>query len=278
MLSSAGSEMTFPGRPAQQGDRSFALMAAVAAIASLPLAAGNLLAMLATVHFNLGGMTNPLVLLHAGAGQAGLWRWSMVLDIVGYYLPIVPVILLLRASLRLRGPSWTDLFALCLLSYCLIGAIGGAELATALPTLMTQYATSPGHRSELLTVFTGFTDGIYRGMWNLLEEFLAGIGWVGFGVILRRGSDRWLGLFTMVLGIACLIDSAGTAMNADSVASIGLTVYLVLAPVWACWLGVRVLRRLSVDHSALPGHPDLSAARSERPASADHDTGKAWQA
>ena len=222
-------------------------------------------------------MTNPLVLLHAGAGEAGLWRWSMVLDIVGYYLPIIPVILLLRSSLRLRGPLWTDLFALCLLSYCLIGAIGGAELATALPAIIKQYATSPSHRPSLQTVFTGFTDGIYRGMWNLLEEFLAGTGWVGFGLILRA-SDRWLGLSTIVLGIACLIDSAGTALNIDSVASIGLIIYLVLAPVWACWLGVRVLRRLSVGHSAVPGHPDLSAARSERPTSADRNYGKAWPA
>jgi hypothetical protein len=184
--------MTFPERPVQQGDRSFALMAAVAAIASLPLAAGNL-------------------------------------------------------------------------------------VATALPTLIKQYAISPGHRPALQTVFTGFTDGIYRGMWNLLEEFLAGIGWVGFGVILRA-ADRWLGLVTIVLGIACLTDSAGTALNIDSVASIGLTIYLVLAPVWACWLGGRVLRRLSVDHSAVAGHPDLSAARSERPASADNDYGKGWPA
>src|SRR6266700_983712 len=122
--------MTFQERPVQHGDRSFALMAAVAAIASLPLAAGNLLAMLATVHFDLGGMTNPLVLLK-------------------------------------------------------------------------QYATSLSQRPALQTVFTGFTDGIYRGMWNLLEAFLAGIAWVGFGVILRA-SNRWLGLTTIVLGIACL--------------------------------------------------------------------------
>jgi hypothetical protein len=265
--------MTFPERLARQGDRSFAFMAAMAAIASLPLAAGNLLAMLATVRFNLGGMTNPLVLLHAGAAEAGLWRWSMVLDIVGYYLPIIPLILFLRSSLRLHRPSWTDLFALCLLSYCLIGAIGGAELATALPTLIKQYAISPSQRPELETIFTGFTDSIYRGMWNLLEEFLAGIGWAGFGVILRA-SDRRLALITLVLGIACLIDSAGTALNIDPVASAGLTIYLVLAPAWACWLGIRILRLLSAGHSALPGHPDMSAARSERPASAGHDYGK----
>lgn len=236
-------------------DRSFSHMAAIAAIASLPLAAGNLFAMLATVHFDLNGMTDPLVLLHAGAGAAPLWRSSMILDIFGYYLPIVPLILLLRSSLRHRGPNWIDLFALCLLSYCLIGAIGGAVLATALPTLIREYATaSSAHQMSLQSVFTGYTDGIYRGLWNLLEEFLAGIGWIGFGLVLRAERRR-LGIVTVVLGAACLVDSFGTALNIDAIASAGLTVYLVLAPTWACWMGFDLLRTHSpevrVDRSLL---------------------------
>jgi hypothetical protein len=223
-------------------DRSFSHTAAVAAIASLPLAAGNLFAMLATVHFNVNGMTNTLVLLHSGAAAAPLWRWSMILDIFGYYLPIVPLILLLRSSLRHRGPNWIDLFALCLLAYCLIGAIGGAMLATALPTLIREYATaSSSHQMSLQSVFTGYTDGIYRGLWNLLEEFLAGIGWIGFGLALRSERRR-LGVATVVLGAACLVDSLGTALDIDAVASSGLTVYLVLAPIWACWMGIDLLR------------------------------------
>jgi hypothetical protein len=223
-------------------DRSFSHMAAIAAIASLPLAMGNLFAMLATVHFDLNGMTNPLVLLHAGAGAAPLWRWSMILDIFGYYLPIVPLILLLHGTLRHRGPNWIDLFALCLLAYCLIGAIGGAILATAVPTLIREYATtSSGHHLSLQSVFTGYTDGIYRGLWNLLEEFLAGIGWIGFGLALRSERRR-LGVATVVLGTACLVDSLGTALDIDAVASTGLTVYLVLAPIWACWMGIDLLR------------------------------------
>jgi hypothetical protein len=234
--------------PNQTSDRSFAQMAAVAGIVSLPLAVGNLLAMLAAVHFNLSGITDPLVLLRAGRTAAPLWRWSMVLDIAGYYLPIVPLILLLREYLRQRGPAWIDLFTLCLLAYCFIGAIGGAELATALPTLIREYAASPGHQAALQTVFTGYTDGIYRGMWNLLEEFLAGIGWVGFGLALRPRNRRQ-GLVTTVLGAACLVDSAGTALNFDALASAGLTVYLVLAPVWACWLGVAILRSPASDRA-----------------------------
>ena len=236
-------------------DRSFSHMAAIAAIASLPLAVANLIAMLATVHFNLDGMTNPLVLLHAGVGAATLWRWSMILDIFGYYLPIVPLILLLHSSLRRRSPNWIDLFALCLLAYCLIGALGGAMLATALPTLMREYASaSSSHQMSLQSVFTGYTDGIYRGLWNLLEEFLAGIGWVGLGLVLRSERRR-LGVFTIVLGVACLVDSFGTALNIDAIGSTGLTVYLVLAPIWACAMGIDLLRtpspRVPVDRSHL---------------------------
>jgi hypothetical protein len=224
------------------GDRSFQRMAAIAAVVSLPLAVGNLIAMLATVHFNLNGMTDPLVLLHAGKGAARLWRWSMILDIFGYYLPIVPLILLLRSSFRHWSPNWVDLSVLCLLAYCFIGAIGGAELATALPTLIREYATaSPSHRMSLEAVFTGYTDGVYRGLWNLLEELLAGIGWLGLGLVLRTERRR-LSIASILLGVACLVDSFGTAINVDAVSSTGLTIYLVLAPVWAFWIGVGLLR------------------------------------
>ena len=47
-------------------DHSFSRMAAIAAIASLRSQPGIFMAMLATVHFNVAGMTNPLILLHAG--------------------------------------------------------------------------------------------------------------------------------------------------------------------------------------------------------------------
>ena len=226
-----------------RSDGSFRRMAAIAAIASLPLAAGNLIAMLATVHFNIDGMTDPLVLLRAGQGAAPLWRLSMILDILGYYLLIVPAILLLRNSLRGSAANWVDMFALCLLGYCLIGSIGGATLATALPTMILDYAktSSAAHHQVLQAVFTSYTDGIYRGSWNLLEELLAGVGWIGIAHVVGAKRRR-LRLVTTVLGVACLVDSIGTALNVDAIAATGLSVYLVLAPVWACWMGIDLLR------------------------------------
>ncbi len=58
------------------------------------------------------------------------------------------------------------------------------------------------------------------GLWNMLEMLLASMGWFGFGTLLireRRGSG--------VLAAA------------------GLMVYLFLAPIWAFWLGLDLLRR-----------------------------------
>jgi hypothetical protein len=223
------------------GDGSFGRMAAIAAMVSLPLAAGNLLAMLAAVGFDLNALSHPLVLLHQGATGATLWHWAMVLDILGYYLLIVPLILALRSWLRAKSPNWIDLSALCLLAYCGIGAIGGAILATAIPPLIRGYATAGAHRVVVETVFTGYSDAVYRGMWNLLEELLAGIGWIAMGVVLRF-EDRRLGRATTVLGLACLVDALGTAINVDAVATAGLSVYLVLAPIWAWWVGTWLLR------------------------------------
>ena len=223
------------------GDGSFGRMAAIAAMVSLPLAAGNLLTMLAAVHFDLSALSDPLVLLHQGATAARLWHWAMVLDILGYYLLIVPVILLLRSWLRAKSPNWIDLAALCLLAYCGIGAIGGAILATAIPPLIRGYATAGPQRVVVETVFSGYADAVYRGMWNLLEEFLAGVGWLAMGVVLRS-EDRRLGRATTMLGLACLVDALGTAANVDAVATTGLGVYLVLAPIWAWWVGTRLLR------------------------------------
>jgi hypothetical protein len=222
-------------------DRSFLRVAAITAIVSLPLAAGNILTMFLAVHFNLNAISHPLELIREGATGAQLWHWAMVLDILGYYLLIVPVIMALRGSLRPKSPNWVDLASLCLLMYCFIGAIGGAILATALPPLVNSYSTAGSQRIVLESIFNSYSNGVYRGMWNLLEEFLAAIGWIGFGLV-SWSRHRRLGQTTTLLGLACLVDSVGTALNIDAIGSVGLTVYLILAPIWACWAGILLLQ------------------------------------
>jgi hypothetical protein len=109
----------------------------------------------------------------------------------------------------------------------------------------------------LETVFNGYSNGVYRGMWNLLEEFLAGIGWGGLGLLLWSRTRRF-GQATAVLGLACLVDSIGTALNNDAIASAGLVVYLILGPVWACWAGILLIRDKAPFTPGNSGRRELS--------------------
>jgi hypothetical protein len=225
-------------------DRSFQTVAAIAAMTSLPLAAGNLGAMLLAAHFDLRAMSDPLLLLRTGAGAAEIWRWSMVLDLFGYYLLIVPLVVGLRGYIRHKSPQWIDLCALCLLGYSLVGAMGAAVIATTTPRLIAEYSSaSAGQRALLEAVSTAYADAIYRGLWNLLEELFAGVGWIVLGALMR-GERFGLGIITIVLGASCLIDFLGTLLGVDALAFPGLALYLFLAPAWAFWTGTLLLRRV----------------------------------
>jgi hypothetical protein len=79
-------------------------------------------------------------------------------------------------------------------------------------------------------------------MWNILGELLAGIWFVGVGLLLR-GERRIFSIVTMILGISALLDSLGMILNIEGLALLGLSIYVVLAPIWALWLGIDLLRK-----------------------------------
>jgi hypothetical protein len=117
------------------------------ALLSLPVAIGNLLTIGIAAHFDLNVLSHPLLLLHAGIASARWWHVSMLLDVLGYYLMIVPLALILRSHVKRRSQGWTDMFVLCLLAYSFIGAIGGVILATVIPPMMESYVAAPSaHR------------------------------------------------------------------------------------------------------------------------------------
>jgi hypothetical protein len=51
-----------------------------------------------------------------------------------------------------------------------------------------------------------------------------------------------VGKLTIALGAACLLDGLANVVGAKPVADLGLYAYLLLAPAWAVWVGVRILR------------------------------------
>jgi hypothetical protein len=87
-------------------------------------------------------------------------------------------------------------------------------------------------------MFLTFSSAIYDGVWGTLNPLLGGVWWVGIGAILRR-ERRALGWITIVLGIFMLLRD----VKIGPLELIGLSVYFVLAPIWAAWLGMDLLRK-----------------------------------
>ena len=226
--------------------QSFQRFAALAAIISFPLALVSIVLSSMATDFNMKASTNLafwLSWLSIGVDGARLLRWGLILDMLSYYLPLLPVALFLWRWLRPRNPDWVLFYTSCGLGYILIGSIGAAILAAVHPPLINAYAqASVEQRPVLETVFSAVWNMVYGGMWNILGELLAGIWFVGVGLLLR-GERRIFSIVTMILGISALLDSLGMILNFEGLALLGLSIYVVLAPIWALWLGIDLLRK-----------------------------------
>jgi len=226
--------------------QSFQRFAALAAIISFPLALGSIVLSvsgMAAMDFNMDAATNPALLIAVGADGASLSRWGMILDMIGYYLPLLPVALFLWRWLGSRDPDWVLFYTSCGLGYILIGAIGAAILAAVHPPLINAYAqASVEQRPVLETVFSAVWNMVYGGMWNLLEVLLAGIWFLGIGLLLRS-ERRLFSIFSIILGISALLDSLGMILSVEALALLGVAIYVLLAPIWTLWIGIDLLRK-----------------------------------
>ena len=223
--------------------QSFQRFAALAAIISFPLALGSIVLSGIPVNFSPDVPTNPALWLSVGADGANLSRWGMILDMIGYYLPLLPVALFLWRWLRSRNPDWVLFYTSCGLGYILIGAIGAAILAAVHPPLINAYAqASVEQRAVLETVFSAVWNMVYGGMWNLLEVLLAGIWFLGIGLLLRS-ERRLFSIFSIILAISALLDSLGMILSVEALALLGVAIYVLLAPIWTLWIGIDLLRK-----------------------------------
>jgi hypothetical protein len=221
--------------PFQRFAASTAILASLIAIVSITLLA-------AALNFDFGASNDLTAALGTGARGAALYRWSMILDMLGYYLLIAPLVLCLWYWLRPRNPARVHLCSLCLLAYVLIGAMGAAILAAVIPPLVLAYDVDAADRETISIVFDATTNMVYAGLWNTLQEFIAGIGWIGIGLVLRH-ERRAIGILTVALGVAALVDSLAMMLGIALLAELALYLYIVLAPVWSLWLGVDLLRK-----------------------------------
>ena len=225
--------------------QSFQRFAALAAIISFPLALVSIVLSSMATDFNMKASTNLafwLSWLSIGVDGARLLRWGLILDMLSYYLPLLPVALFLWRWLRSRDPDWALFYTSCGLGYILVGAIGAAILAAVHPPLINAYAqASVEQRPVLEAVFSAIGNMVYGGMWGILEVVLAGIWFLGIGLLLR-GERRLFSIFSIILGISALLGSLGVILGIEAIALLG-AIYGLLAPIWTLWLGIDLLRK-----------------------------------
>jgi hypothetical protein len=208
-------------------------------ILSALVAAGSMVVGLAALDFDFAAIGDPSRVLTVGAWAARPAYWSMLMDLFGYYLLLLPVTIVLWRDLRPVSPGWIDLASLAGVLYILIGASGAAILAAVWPPLIRAYDPASPDAAHVKLVFETFTAAVDRGLWNTLEITLAGFWWFTIGLRLSRAGFGWLSL---VLGLACWIDSFATIAMQPGIANAGLSLYLILAPAWAVAAAFHIRR------------------------------------
>ena len=155
----------------------------------------------------------------------------------------MPIALFIQHWFKAKHPIWVQFYTTCGLGYILIGATGAIALAVVQPPLINAYAQAATAQGAILqTIFEAIWNIVYGGMWNILGEFLVGIWFFGAGLLLRS-ERRALGIVSMTAGIAALVDSFGNILGMEGLAFVGLSIYLILAPIWALWFGIDLLRK-----------------------------------
>lgn len=194
-----------------------------------------------SVNFNFDFFSNPVLIFAIPDVQIGMLRWSMIADIFGYYLLLLPALFYLHDWLHGKT-KWRNLITFCGSSYVLLGAVGASILAVAWPTYLTKFPlASPDQQETIKLLFESFSLMVGDGIWNLFDSTVFGIWLVAIGIFIKNEKSI-LGWVTIILGIISLLDGFGNMLEAKALAEIAVNLYLVLAPSWAIALGFAIFR------------------------------------
>jgi hypothetical protein len=149
--------------------------------------------------FSNGLSVDPSTLLASGPRGATLIRWGSLIDMFGY-LMIAPVVLYLRD--RYASARYIDLFAVAGLAVVVIGSIGAASMATAAPTLISDYAVaSAAQKQAIVPAFATLYRLVVLGMWQTLETIPAAVWLLGTASAARREGPRSVFVILLVIGL-----------------------------------------------------------------------------
>ncbi|MBK9151396.1 MAG: hypothetical protein IPM26_10515 [Saprospiraceae bacterium] len=193
----------------------------------------------AAINFRFEAFTDLSLILKMDDIHVPMLRWSMITDIFGYYLLLLPLVFFTHAEMKDRS-SWSQIYTYCGGGYILMGSTGAAILSVVWPWCIMQYQTTDTQAQQIMEyVFGAVSQIVSGGIWNQLDALLMSVWLIGLSSILRSYDSLTAGL-TFFTGLCSLCDFLGGMLQISTLADTGLNLYLVLAPVWAIYIGMKV--------------------------------------
>lgn len=224
----------------------FQRFAAVMAILSVPFSYILMVTLLQAVSFDLTVLGSPAEFIAIGSAGATVFKWTMIGDVFGQYLLLLPLILFLWYWLSPHDPLLVTLLTMGGVLYVFIGALGVSINAAVLPELMRQYSGAGAEQQLVLeTVFGAFADAVIVGTWGVFARLVGGLYWIGIGWILKRGRRR-IGYFSVLVGSFALVSVVGNVFQFGPLIGVGTMGYLLGFPLWALWLGIVLYRNPTI--------------------------------
>lgn len=199
----------------------------------------------AAVNFNFEFFSDATLIFSTQGVSSSLLRWSMITDIFGYYLLLLPSLFLIHEWMKTKT-AWAAVFTTCGGIYIIAGAAGAAILGSAWPSLLDKYPSASPEQQEIIRQnFETLSLAVVDGLWNLLDALAFGVWFIAIGFLLIK-HHAFLGWFTLFTGLCSALDFTGNIFGMKALADAALNLYLVLAPLWAIVFGIALLRNQSL--------------------------------
>lgn len=198
----------------------------------------------AAVNFNFEFFSNASLIFSTEGVSSTMLKWSMISDIFGYYLLLLPILFYIHEWLKGKT-EWRNIFTFCGGAYIFAGAVGAAILGAAWPVLLDKFpAATPEHQEIIKSSFENLALVVVNGIWNSFDALMFGVWFIAIGIFLKRDNKFW-GWFTLFIGLLSAVDFTANTLGMKALADTALNIYLILAPLWAIFFGWAMTRNAS---------------------------------
>lgn len=194
------------------------------------------------VNFNFDFFSDATLIFSTEGVSSSMLKWSMITDIFGYYLLLLPVLFFLHEWLNGKS-EWRNVFTFCGGAYIFAGAVGAAILGAAWPALLDKFPSATPEQQEMIKAsFEMLALIVVHGIWNSFDALMFSVWFISIGIFIKGAHVFW-GWVTIIIGLLSAVDFSANIFGLKTLADMALNLYLVLAPLWAIGIGTAMLKR-----------------------------------